>query len=145
MSMNLSSHYRHFSNFMRVLTSFAIVIEFLIGFRNSSGLLMQKICDFRNAELTSRIFILSEKNFFSWVLGRFIIVLEFLTLFRNRSGKSRKKWLLKISTNFFNILFLRVPRVLFRVLDSTQIVLQISPTTFYYKIKIRKTMALQSF
>ena len=43
------------------------------------------------------------------------------------------------------ISFLRVPRVLFRVLDSFQIVLQISPNTFYSKIKIRKTMALQSF
>ena len=41
--------------------------------------------------------------------------------------------------------FLRVPRVLLRVLDSSQIVLQISPTTFYSKIKIQKTMVLQSF
>ena len=40
---------------------------------------------------------------------------------------------------------MRVPRVLFRVLDSTQIVLQISPNTFYSKIKIQKTIALQSF
>ena len=41
--------------------------------------------------------------------------------------------------------FLRVPRVLLRVLGSSQIVLQISPITFYSKIKIQKTMVLQSF
>ena len=94
---------------MRVLTSFAIVLEFLIGFRNSFGLLMHKECDFRNAEPTSRISSLSEKQ---------------------------------ISTIFLEILFLRVPRVLLRVLDSSQIVLQISPDTFCSKIKI---VALQSF
>ena len=43
------------------------------------------------------------------------------------------------------ISLLRVSRVLFRVLDSSQIFLQISPTTFYSKIKIQKTMVLQSF
>ena len=41
--------------------------------------------------------------------------------------------------------YLRVPRVLSRVLDSSQIVLQISPITFYSKIKNQKTMVLQSF
>ena len=43
------------------------------------------------------------------------------------------------------ISYLRVPRVLFRVLDSSRIVLQISPTTLYSKIKIQRTMVLQSF
>ena len=52
-----------FCNFMRILTSFAIVLEFLIGFRKSSGLLMHKKCYFRNTELTSRISTLSEKQF----------------------------------------------------------------------------------
>ena len=96
MSVKLAPHYRHFSNSMKVLTSFAIF-------------------------------------------------LEFLTVFRNSSGKLRKIWLLEISTIFFKISFLRVPRVLFRVLDSFQIVLQISPNIFYSKTKIRKTIALQRF
>ena len=43
------------------------------------------------------------------------------------------------------ISFLRVPRVPLRVLDSSRIVLQISPITFYSKIKIQKTMVLESF
>ena len=51
MSVKLVSHYQHFSNFMRILTSFAIVLEFLIGFKNSSGLLMHKIWDFRIAKI----------------------------------------------------------------------------------------------
>ena len=41
-SVKLAPHFQHFSSLMRVLTSFAIVLEFLIGFRNSSGLLMHK-------------------------------------------------------------------------------------------------------
>ena len=98
---------------LRVLASFWIVLEFLIYFRNSSGLLMHKICDFRNAELT----LLSEKKNFSRVLGRFSMVLEFLTLFRNSSGKLQKIWLLKMSTIFFKISFSRIPRILFRVMD----------------------------
>ena len=70
MSVKLAPHYQHFSNFMRVLTSFAIVIEILIGFSNSSGLLMHKICDFRNMEITSRIFTLSEKQIFFLSSGK---------------------------------------------------------------------------
>ena len=124
MSVKLAPHYQHFSNFMRVLTSFTIILEFLIGFRNSSGLLMHKKCDFRNAELPSRISTLSKKQIFSWVLGRFCIVLEFLTVFRNSSGKWRKIRLLRVSTIFLKISLLTVPRVLFRVLYSSQIVLQ---------------------
>ena len=61
------------------------------------------------------------------------------------SVKLGKIWLLKISTIFFKILFSRVPRILFTVMNSTQIVLQIIPNTFYSKIKIHKAMALQSF
>ena len=57
----------------------------------------------------------------------------------------RKIQLLKISTIFFKMSFLRVPKVLFGVLYSTPIVLQISPNTFYSKVKILKTMTLQSF
>ena len=49
---------------MKVLTSFSIIIELLIGFRNSSGPLMHKEYDFQNAELTSRISTLSEKQIF---------------------------------------------------------------------------------
>ena len=45
----------------------------------------------------------------------------------------------------FKISFLRIPTALVRVPDPTQIVLQISPDTFCSKMKIRKTMALQSF
>ena len=41
--------------------------------------------------------------------------------------------------------FLRVPRFLFRVLGSSQIVLLISLITFYSKIQIQITMVLQSF
>ena len=40
---------------------------------------------------------------------------------------------------------MRVTRVLLRALGSTQIVLQIIPNTLYSKIKIQKTMVLQSF
>ena len=61
------------------------------------------------------------------------MVLEFLKVFRNRSGKLSKIWLLKISTIFLKISFLRVPRVLIRVLNSTQIALQISPDTLCSK------------
>ena len=47
---------------------------------------------------------------------------------------------------FSKISFLEVLRILFRVLNSSQIVLQINPDTFFSsKIKIRKTIALQSF
>ena len=46
---------------------------------------------------------------------------------------------------FFKISFLRVSKVRFRILDSSQIVLRISPNKFCSKIKIQKTMALQSF
>ena len=46
---------------------------------------------------------------------------------------------------FFLISFSRVPRVLFRVLDHTKIVLPISHNTFCSKIKIQKPMVLQSF
>ena len=143
--VKLAPHYQHFSNFMRVLTSFAIVLEFLIGFRNSSRLAMLRKCDFRNAELTSRISTLSEKQIFSWVLGRFSIVLEFLRVFRNSSSKLRKIWLLKISTIFLKISFLRVPRFLFRVLDSTQKILQISPNRFYSKTKNSKNYSCSKF
>ena len=80
MSVKFVPHYKHFSNLMRVLTLFVLVLEFLIGFRKSSGLLMHKICDFRNAELTSRISTISEKQIFPRVLRRFSIVLKFLTL-----------------------------------------------------------------
>ena len=41
--------------------------------------------------------------------------------------------------------FLKVPGVLFRVLYSTQLVLQISPNTLCPKIKIQKIIALRSF
>ena len=61
-SVKLAPHYKHFMNFMGVLTSFAIVLEFLIGFRNSSGLLMHKECDVRNAELTSRTYTVLENS-----------------------------------------------------------------------------------
>ena len=105
-SAKLAPHYQHFSNFIRVLTSFVIVLEFLIGLRKISCLLMHKICDFWNLKLTSRISTLSEKIFFSRVLVRLSIVLEFLTLFRNSSAKLRKIWLHKISTIFFqNLIF----------------------------------------
>ena len=43
------------------------------------------------------------------------------------------------------ISYLSVPRVLFRVLSSSKIVLQISPITFYSNIKIQKNVVLQSF
>ena len=69
-SVKLAPHYPHFWTFMRVLTSFAIVLEFLICFRNSSSLLMYKKCDFQNAELTSRISTLSEKQKFSPSSGK---------------------------------------------------------------------------
>ena len=77
------------------------------------------------------------------VLGKLSIVPEFLKHFRNSSGKLRKIWL-KNSTIFSKSHFW-VPTVLFRVLHSFQIVLQITLNTFYSKIKIQKTMALQSF
>ena len=86
---------------MIVLTSFAIVLEFLIGFRNISALLMH--------------------------------------------NKIQKTVTLQSFQKIFKISFWRIPRVLFRVLDSSQIVLQISPITFYSKIKFQKTMVLQSF
>ena len=70
MSVNFAPHYQHFLNFIRVLTSFAIVLEFLIGFRNSSGLYMHKKCDFRNAKLTSRISTLSGKQIFFLSSGK---------------------------------------------------------------------------
>ena len=89
MSVKLAPHYQHFSNFMRVLTSFAIFLEFMIRFSNSSSFLMDKICDLRNAELTSGFSTLSEKQIFFRDLGRFSIVLDFPTLFRNSSGKLR--------------------------------------------------------
>ena len=142
MSVELAPHYQHFWNIMRVLTSFAIVLEFLIGFRNSSGLQCIKNAIFEMRSLLHAYPHYWKNKFFSRVLGTFSIVLEFLTIFRNSSGKLQKIWLLKISTIFFKILFLRVPRVLFRVLDFSQIVLQISLNTFYFKIKIQKTMVL---
>ena len=47
--------------------------------------------------------------------------------------------------NFCKMSFLKVPKVLLRVLDSTQIVLWISPNTFRSEIKAQKTIAPQSF
>ena len=38
--------YQNFSNFMRALTSFVTVLEFLIGVEKFSGLLMHKKCDY---------------------------------------------------------------------------------------------------
>ena len=105
MSVKLAPQYQHFLNFMRVLTLFAIVVEFLIGLDKSSGFLMNKKCDFRNAEITSRISTLSEKQIFSQFRERFSIVLKFRTLFRNSSCKLREIWLLKISTFFQNVIF----------------------------------------
>ena len=145
-SVKLAPYNQHFSNFMRVLVSFAIVPEFLIGFRNSSGVLMHKITDFRNAELTSRISsTLSEKQVFFPSSVKIEHSSRVPVNFINSSGKLRKIWLLKISTIFLKISFSRVPKILFRVLDSTQIVLQKIPNTFCFKIKIQKTMTLQNF
>ena len=59
--------------------------------------------------------------------------------------KIQKTMVLQSFQKILKISYLRVPRVLFRVLDSSQIVLQIIPITFYSKIKIQKNMVLQSF
>ena len=50
-----------------------------------------------------------------------------------------------MSTIFFEISFLRLSRVLYRVMGSSKIVLQINLNTFCSKIKIKKTMTLESF
>ena len=42
MSVKLIPHYQHCSIFMRVSTSFATVLEFLIGVKKFSGLLIHK-------------------------------------------------------------------------------------------------------
>ena len=105
MSVQLAPHYQHFLNFTRVLTLFTIDLEFLIGFKNSSSLLMHKKFDFRNAELTLSISTLLEKQIFFWVLGRFSIFLEFLIIFGNIPANYGKYSYSKFPPFFQNLIF----------------------------------------
>ena len=64
----------HFNDACEVDSTLSTFFEFYVSsdfICNSSGLLMHKICDFRNAKLTSRIFTLLETRiffpFYKWV------------------------------------------------------------------------------
>ena len=71
MPVKLAPHYQHFSNFMRVLTSFAIFLELLTGFRNRSVLLIHKTCNFRNSELISHILEIVTVNYGKYGYSKF--------------------------------------------------------------------------
>ena len=134
---------------MIVLTSFAIVLEFLIGFRNISALLMhnkiQKTVTLQSFQKIFKISFWRIPRVLFRVLDSSQIVLQISPITFYSKIKFQKTMVLQSFQKILKIPFLRVSRVLFRVLNSTQIVLPISPNTLFSKIKIQKTMVLQIF